>query len=138
RCSTISRCATRSRAMRASSWSAPSRASSPASLSRDGSRGSSKGDERRDTERAEAQEERAAASLRSLRLGVRLLGYADDVTATPAEAELPFTKLGDWDVLAHIADGGMAHVYLGRKTADPSRFAALKVIRPELARNKAF
>ena len=54
------------------------------------------------------------------------------------QAELPFERLGQYTVLAPISEGGMASVWLGRETDAPSRFAALKVIRPEHGRNKDF
>jgi serine/threonine protein kinase len=53
-------------------------------------------------------------------------------------ADLPFDHLGDYDVLAPISEGGMASVWLGRRTARPSELVALKVIRPEHGRNKEF
>jgi serine/threonine protein kinase len=54
------------------------------------------------------------------------------------QPELPFERLGQYTVLAPISEGGMASVWLGRETEAPSRFAALKVIRPEHGRNKDF
>jgi hypothetical protein len=63
------------------------------------------------------------------------IGVVSTMTPLP---DLPFSRLGEWDVLAPIAEGGMAQVYLGRATEDAARFAALKVIRPELSRNKGF
>lgn len=59
------------------------------------------------------------------------------MTTTP-EDPLPFERLGDYDVLAPISEGGMASVWLGRSTAHPERLVALKVIRPEHGRNKEF
>jgi serine/threonine protein kinase len=56
------------------------------------------------------------------------------VSATP-QPQLPFTKLGDYEVLAPISEGGMASVWLGRSE---ERLVALKVIRPEHVRNKEF
>jgi serine/threonine-protein kinase len=53
-------------------------------------------------------------------------------------SELPFERLGDYDVLAPISEGGMASVWLGRSVAQPEKFVALKVIRPEYGRNKEF
>jgi serine/threonine protein kinase len=53
-------------------------------------------------------------------------------------AELPFERLGEYTVLAPISEGGMASVWLGRLTEEPSRFAALKVIRAEHGRNEEF
>src|SRR4051794_13218807 len=57
----------------------------------------------------------------------------------PASANppLPFERLGEYEILAPISEGGMASVWLGRAT-DPERFAALKVIRAEHARNREF
>jgi hypothetical protein len=43
-----------------------------------------------------------------------------------AKDELPFERLGDYDVLAPISEGGMASVWLGRATAHPERFVAPK------------
>jgi serine/threonine-protein kinase len=51
---------------------------------------------------------------------------------------VPFERLGDYDVLAPIAEGGMASVWLGRARTDPARLVALKVIRPEHGRNRDF
>jgi len=50
----------------------------------------------------------------------------------------PFERLGDYDVLAPVSEGGMASVWLGRRTGTPADFVAIKVIRPEHARNKEF
>jgi tetratricopeptide (TPR) repeat protein len=55
--------------------------------------------------------------------------------------KLPFKRLGEYDVLAPISEGGMATVWLGRpteKAEHADRLVALKVIRPEHARNKEF
>jgi eukaryotic-like serine/threonine-protein kinase len=50
----------------------------------------------------------------------------------------PFARLGRYEVRTKIAEGGMAILYLGR-SADASRSnAALKVIRPEYARDLQF
>jgi serine/threonine protein kinase len=57
---------------------------------------------------------------------------------TSRHAALPFERLGEFDVLAPISEGGMASVWLGRATAHPERLVALKVIRPEYGRNKEF
>ena len=54
------------------------------------------------------------------------------------DKELPFKRLGDYEVLAPISEGGMASVWLGRSTAVPERLVALKVVRPEFGRNKDF
>jgi hypothetical protein len=54
------------------------------------------------------------------------------------DKELPFDRLGDYQVLAPISEGGMASVWLGRAIARPERFVALKVIRAEHGRNKDF
>jgi len=59
------------------------------------------------------------------------------VNTTPRDG-LPFERLGDYDVLAPISEGGMASVWLGRATAHPEQFVALKVIRSEHGRNKEF
>ncbi len=52
--------------------------------------------------------------------------------------ELPFKRLGEYEILAPIAEGGMATVWLGRSTVHPEELVALKVIRPEHSRNKEF
>jgi serine/threonine protein kinase/tetratricopeptide (TPR) repeat protein len=55
--------------------------------------------------------------------------------------KLPFKRLGEYEVLAPISEGGMATVWLGRPTEHAEhadRLVALKVIRPEHARNKEF
>jgi len=57
---------------------------------------------------------------------------------TPSQDKLPFERLGEYQVLAPIAEGGMASVWLGRSTKPPEGLVALKVIRPEYARNKEF
>jgi serine/threonine-protein kinase len=53
-------------------------------------------------------------------------------------SRLPFDRLGDYDVIAPIAEGGMASVWLGRRHGTQTEFVAIKVIRPEHARNKEF
>jgi cellulose synthase operon protein C len=50
----------------------------------------------------------------------------------------PLQRLGEYDVLAPISEGGMASVWLGRSVERPERLVALKVIRPEHVRNKDF
>lgn len=47
-------------------------------------------------------------------------------------------QLGDYEILAPIAQGGMASVWLGKRVGRPADFTAVKVIRPEHARNKEF
>jgi serine/threonine-protein kinase len=54
------------------------------------------------------------------------------------ELNVPFERLGDYQVLAPISEGGMASVWLGRRATPPTEFAALKVIRAEHGRNKDF
>ncbi len=51
---------------------------------------------------------------------------------------LPFSRLGRYAVRAKIAEGGMAIVYLGRSTDAEHPIVALKVIRPEYARDLQF
>jgi len=51
---------------------------------------------------------------------------------------LPFERLGDYEVVAPIAEGGMASVWLGRSTVRPGELVALKVIREDHGRNKDF
>jgi serine/threonine-protein kinase len=58
--------------------------------------------------------------------------------STTAGDRLPFERLGDYEVLAPISEGGMATVWLGRSSTHPDQLAALKVIRPEHGRNKDF
>ncbi len=50
------------------------------------------------------------------------------------------TALGKYDVRAKVAEGGMAHIYLGRDTSAPAGqgIVALKVIKDELALNMDF
>ena len=48
------------------------------------------------------------------------------------------SSLGDYEVLATIGRGGMADVHAARLRAEPDRLVALKVIRPELAREPGF
>jgi serine/threonine-protein kinase len=52
--------------------------------------------------------------------------------------KLPFERLGDYEVVAPIAEGGMASVWLGRSTARGGELVALKVIREDHGRNKDF
>jgi serine/threonine protein kinase len=51
---------------------------------------------------------------------------------------LPFSRLGRYAVRAKIAEGGMAIVYLGRSSDTEHPIVALKVIRPEYARDMQF
>ena len=50
----------------------------------------------------------------------------------------PFPRLGEYEILAPISEGGMGSVSLGRPTARPNELVALKVIRAEYGRNKEF
>ncbi len=50
----------------------------------------------------------------------------------------PFERLGGYEVLAPISEGGMASVWLGRSNAHPEQLVALKVIRAEYGRNRDF
>ena len=50
----------------------------------------------------------------------------------------PFPRLGEYEILAPISQGGMGSVSLGRSTVRPSELVALKVIRAEYGRNKEF
>jgi serine/threonine-protein kinase len=52
-------------------------------------------------------------------------------------AEAP-ARLGGYDILERIADGGMSRVYLGRLPAGGSRFVALKVLREDLAADPSY
>jgi serine/threonine-protein kinase len=52
-------------------------------------------------------------------------------------AEAP-SRLGGYDILEKIADGGMSRVYLGRLPAGGNRFVALKVLREDLACDPAY
>ncbi|HEX8792617.1 MAG TPA: serine/threonine-protein kinase [Polyangiaceae bacterium] len=47
-------------------------------------------------------------------------------------------RLGEYEVVAPISQGGMASVWLGKRSGRPADFVAVKVIRPEHARNKEF
>lgn len=47
-------------------------------------------------------------------------------------------RLGEYEVVAPIAQGGMASVWLGKRVGRLAEFVAVKVIRPEHARNKEF
>jgi hypothetical protein len=47
-------------------------------------------------------------------------------------------RLGEYEILAPISQGGMGSVSLGRPTARPNELVALKVIRAEHGRNKDF
>ncbi|MBV9948088.1 MAG: serine/threonine protein kinase, partial [Myxococcales bacterium] len=55
-----------------------------------------------------------------------------------AGGETPLERVGDYEVCAPIAEGGMASVWLARSIAAPERLVALKVIKPEFARNQEF
>jgi eukaryotic-like serine/threonine-protein kinase len=59
-------------------------------------------------------------------------------TAGAAPERLPFARLGRYEVRAKIAEGGMALLYLGRSTDADGSLVALKVIRPEYARDLQF
>jgi tetratricopeptide (TPR) repeat protein len=50
----------------------------------------------------------------------------------------PFKRLGAYEILAPISEGGMASIWLGRSVEPPNLVVALKVIRPEHVRNKDF
>jgi serine/threonine protein kinase len=59
------------------------------------------------------------------------------VASRPSD-KLPFSRLGRYGVRAKIAEGGMAIVYLGRSSDTEHPIVALKVIRPEYARDMQF
>jgi eukaryotic-like serine/threonine-protein kinase len=59
------------------------------------------------------------------------------MSASPPET-LPFTRLGRYEVRSKIAEGGMAILYLGRSPDSARPIVALKVIRPEYARDLQF
>ncbi len=59
------------------------------------------------------------------------------MTVTPSP-RLPFERVGDYEVLAPIAEGGMGSVWLGRSISRPGELVALKVIREDHGRNKDF
>jgi eukaryotic-like serine/threonine-protein kinase len=61
------------------------------------------------------------------------------VPETP-EPELPIEggRLGEYQVLAPISEGGMASVWLGHPAGRPAQLVALKVIRAEHGRNADF
>ncbi|HEX3345466.1 MAG TPA: serine/threonine-protein kinase, partial [Polyangiaceae bacterium] len=50
----------------------------------------------------------------------------------------PVERLGEYEVLAPISQGGMGSVSLGRPLSRPGELVALKVIRAEYGRNKDF
>ena len=54
------------------------------------------------------------------------------------ESSLPFDRLGDYEVLAPISEGGMASVWLGRRAGAPDQLVALKVIRAEHGNSSDF
>ncbi|HEV3190113.1 MAG TPA: serine/threonine-protein kinase, partial [Polyangiaceae bacterium] len=54
------------------------------------------------------------------------------------ESSLPFDRLGDYEVLAPISEGGMASVWLGRQPNAPDQLVALKVIRAEHGNSSDF
>jgi serine/threonine-protein kinase len=56
----------------------------------------------------------------------------------PTKTDLPFERLGDYEVLAPISEGGMGSVWLGRASGRPAELVALKAIRAEFGRNKEF
>ncbi len=58
--------------------------------------------------------------------------------STAPKQELPFKRLGEFEVLAPIAEGGMATVWLARSSEGAAPLVALKVIRALHARNKEF
>src|SRR5580704_19133827 len=55
-----------------------------------------------------------------------------------APEKLPFSRLGRYEVRSKIAEGGMAVLYLGRSSDVERPVVALKVIRPEFARDMNF
>src|ERR1700722_13554083 len=57
---------------------------------------------------------------------------------TGSPETLPFTRLGRYEVRSKIAEGGMAILYLGRSPDAARPIVALKVIRPEYARDLQF
>jgi serine/threonine protein kinase len=61
---------------------------------------------------------------------------ARPVSADKGPSLLPPSRVGRYQVLAKIADGGMAAVYMARK--DDGEIVAIKRIREEFARNKDF
>jgi serine/threonine protein kinase/tetratricopeptide (TPR) repeat protein len=61
-----------------------------------------------------------------------------EVVSVAPQPTLPFKRLGEYEVVAPIAEGGMATVWLGRSIEHPDQLVALKVIRPEHVRNKEF
>jgi hypothetical protein len=50
----------------------------------------------------------------------------------------PFPRLGEYEILAPISEGGMGSVSLGRPAGRPNELVALKVIRAEYGRDKEF
>lgn len=58
--------------------------------------------------------------------------------ATTDSAVTALPELGAYEVLAPIARGGMAEVYLARLRSHPERLVALKIMRAEFCRNQEF
>jgi hypothetical protein len=65
---------------------------------------------------------------------VRVSGWMTSLQGPTAASE----RLGEYEVLAPISQGGMGSVSLGRSLARPNELVALKVIRAEYGRNKEF
>ncbi len=59
-------------------------------------------------------------------------------TAPEERAAVALPQLEQYEVLAPIARGGMAEVFLGRLRTRPDRLVALKIMRSELCRNQEF
>ncbi len=57
---------------------------------------------------------------------------------TSLQGPTAIERLGEYEVLAPISQGGMGSVSLGRSLARPNELVALKVIRAEYGRNKEF
>src|SRR5262249_18785466 len=52
----------------------------------------------------------------------------------PIDMSPPLTEIGDYEILAKIAEGGMGTVYKGRRRSD-GLVVAIKIIPPTAARN---
>src|SRR5882724_8791913 len=52
----------------------------------------------------------------------------------PIDMSPPLTEIGDYEILAKIAEGGMGTVYKGRRRSD-GLLVAIKIIPPTAARN---
>ena len=64
-------------------------------------------------------------------------GKVAAVSSTTPRGQLPFQRLGHFEIVAHIGSGGMGDVYQGYD-ASLDRNVAIKVLAPALARDEEF